>query len=134
MSFLGNGQKIWFNGKLLGTLKKAEAKCTLSFEEQEYCGEYGTDYEYTGFKIDGTLTFDKVDSMVLVALKDSIKSGDMPKFTITGANMTKGGKTERVNLTGVVVTELKLLNAEAKKVVEEEIPFNATDFDALETV
>lgn len=130
----GNEQRIWFNGKLLATLSKAEAKLSLDWEERKYCGKYGADYEYTGYKIDGTLTYDKVDSYLLTQLKDAIKSGNMPEFTITGATMTMKGKCERVNLTGVCLSEIKLLNAEAGKTVEEEVPFTARDYDVLEAI
>lgn len=130
----GNEQRIWFDGKLLATLTKAEAKLTLDWEERKYCGKYGTDYEYTGFKIDGTLTFDKIDSSLLKKVKAAIKNGNMPEFTVTGATATMQGKTERVNLTGVCISELKLFNAEAGKTVEEEIPFTARDYDVLEAI
>ena len=132
--FKGNNQKVWFDNELLATLTKAEAKMAIDYEEIETCGSYETEYEYNGYKISGTLTYNKVNSNVLAKVFEAIKSGDMPRFKITGANMQMNGQTERVNLYDVRITEVALLNAEAKKVAEEEIPFNAARWELADKV
>ena len=125
----GNDQKIYFDGELLATLTKAEAKCALNYDELEFCGQYGTEYEYTGYSIEGTLTRMKTDSRVLKKVHLAIQNGNMPEFVITGVNLsTSDGKNESVTIQNAKITEIALLNAEAKKVVEEEIPFNASKF------
>lgn len=55
-------------------------------------------------------------------------TGQIPDLIITGVNMAVDGKIESVTITDAKVTELALLNAEAKKVIEEETPFNASTF------
>lgn len=132
--FKGNNQKIWFDGDLVATLTKAECKLALEYEDVNCCGSDETDYEYTGFKITGTLTKKKVNSNILAKMNDAMKQGTVPEFTITGANMQIDGQTERVNLFGVKITELQLLNAEAKKTADEEIPFNARNWELAERV
>ena len=132
--FKGNNQKVWLDGELLATLTKAEAKLAFDFEEQTFCGSDETEYEYTGFKITGTLSRKKVNSNILAKMNDAMKQGTVPEFTITGANMQVDGQTERVNLFGVKITELQLLNAEAKKTADEEIPFNARNWELAEKV
>lgn len=132
--FKGNNQKVWLDGELLATLTKAEAKLAFDFEEQTFCGSDETEYEYTGFKITGTLSRKKVNSNILAKMNDAMKQGTVPEFTITGANMQIDGQTERVNLFGVKVTEIQLLNAEAKKTADEEIPFNARNYELAERV
>lgn len=132
--FKGNNQKVWFDNELLATLTKAEAKMAIDYEDVETCGSYETEYEYIGYKITGTLARKKVNSNVLSKVYKAMKKGKMPEFKITGANMQVNGQTERVNLYGVRITELQLLNAEAKKVAEEEIPFNAVRWKLADKV
>ena len=132
--FKGNNQKVWFDGDLVATLTKAEAKMAIDYEEQNFCGSDETDYEYLGYKITGTITKKKVNSNIMAKVHDAMKKGEMPEFTITGANMQVDGQTERVNLYGVKITEIALLNAEAKKTADEEIPFNARSWELAERV
>lgn len=132
--FKGNNQKVWFDNELLATLTKAEAKMAVDYEEIETCGSDETEYEYVGKKITGTLTYKKLNSNILSKVQDALRTGDMPRFKITGANMQVNGQTERVNIYGVRITEVALLNAEAKKVAEEEIPFNAVRWELADKV
>ncbi len=124
----GNDQKIYFDGELLATLTKAEAKITLDYEDIELCGQYGTEHEYTGYSIEGTITRKKTDSNVLKKVHEAILNGNMPQFVITGVNLSVNGKNESVTIQNAQLTEVALLNAEAKTVVEEEIPFNASKY------
>ena len=48
--------------------------------------------------------------------------------------MQMNGQTERVNIYDVRITEVSLLNSEAKKVAEEEIPFNAVRWELADKV
>lgn len=133
--FKGNNQEIYFNKQKLATLTKAEAKLTCNFEEVELCGQYGTEYEYTGYTIEGTITIKKADSLVLKTMGEAVMTGEIPTVEIMGVNLQKpGGKEERVIITDARLTEVNLLNAEAKTVVEEEIPFNATSFKLMSLV
>jgi len=124
----GNDQKIYFDGELLSTLTKAEAKLTLDYEEIELCGQYGTEHEYTGYSIEGTITVKKVNSDVLKKVNEGIVNGNMPEFVITGVNLSSNGQNESVTIQNAQITEIALFNAEAKAVIEEEIPFNASKF------
>lgn len=124
----GNDQKVYFNGELLATLTKAEAKISLDYEEIELCGQYGTEYEYTGYSIEGTITRKKTDSRVLALYCEAVSNGEIPELVITGVNLSNNGKNESVTIQNAKITEIALLNAEAKTVVEEEIPFNASKF------
>jgi len=124
----GNDQKVYFNGEELATLSKAEAKLKLDYEDIELCGQYATEHEYVGYSIEGTLTYKKVDSKVLALYHEAVTKGEVPGLTITGVNMAVDGKIESVTITDAKVTEISLINAEAKKVIEEEVPFNASSF------
>lgn len=124
----GNDQKIYLNGEELATLSKADAKLKMDYEDVELCGQYTVEHEFVGFSIEGTLTFKKVDSRVLAIYHEAVTKGEVPDLLITGVNMTVNGKVESVTIPDAKPTELSLLNAEAKKVIEEEIPFNASRF------
>lgn len=133
--FSGNNQKVWLDGVLVDTLTKCEAKMSIDFEEIETCGSDTTEYEYTGYKITGTLSRKKKNSNILAKIYEYKKKyNDMPTFTITNANMQNDGQTERVNLVGVKITETALVNAEAKKTADEEIPFVAVDWELADKV
>lgn len=133
--YSGNGQKIWLSGEQVDTLTKCEAKMSIDYEEIEMCGSDKTEYEYTGFKITGTLSRKKKNSNLLNKIQSYKKNyKKMPAFTITGANMQVDGQTERVNLLKVYVTEAALINAEAKKLTDEEIPFVAVDWELVDKV
>ena len=126
--FKGNDQKVYLNGKLLATLTKAEAKLKLDYEEMDICGQYEKEYEYVGCSIEGTLTIKKVNSDVLALYHEATSTGDVPELVITGVNLDHNGKNESVTIQNAKVTEISLLNTEAAKVTEEEIPFNASRY------
>ena len=131
--FKGNNGTVWFNGKILATLTKFEAKITMDYEEMNFCGEYNTHHEYTGWKGEGTMSIAKVDSDVLKLLKKAIKKGEMPEIPIISkVSDSDTGKTERISYSGVRITELMLAAFEAKKPVEEEIPFTFDNYKVLE--
>ena len=65
---------------------------------------------------------------MLKKVHEAIVNGNMPEFVITGVNMNVNGKNESVTIQNAQITELKLFNAEAKTVSDEEIPFNASKF------
>lgn len=125
----GNDQKIYFDGELLATLTQAEAKISLDYEDIEVCGSYATEHEYVGYSIEGTITRKKTDSRVLAKVHLAIQNGNMPEFVITGVNLSAAnGRNESVTIQNAQITEVALLNAEAKTVIEEEIPFNASKY------
>lgn len=126
--FKGNDQKVYFDGEVLATLTKAEAKLTLDYEDIELCGQYATEHEYIGYSIEGTITRRKTDSSVLAKYHEAVSTGQIPELVITGVNLSANGKNESVTIQNAQITELALLNAEAKTVTEEEIPFNASKF------
>ena len=132
--FKGNNGTVWFNGKILTTLTKFEAKTTLDYEEINFCGQYNTHHEYIGWKGEGTMSIVKVDSDVLKLLKKAIKKGNMPEISIVSkVSDSDTGKTERISYSGIKVTELMLAAFEAKKPVEQEIPFTFDNYKVLET-
>lgn len=131
----GNNGNVWFNGKLVSTLKSIELKVTGNFEEVNLCGENGTFNRYTGWSGEGTMTWGKVDSTVVSLLADAYKSGIMPEIKIVTKLTDKAtGKSERAAVSNVVLTEFFLTKFEAKALIEDEIPLKFSDYEVLETI
>jgi hypothetical protein len=131
----GSSGNVWLNGQLLGQVKSIEAKITGNFEEVNFVGDYATYNAYTGWAGEGTLVLQKVDSTVLRLMGDAFKTGVMPEIKIITQLKDKStGKSERVALGRVVITEAMLAKFESKALVEEETPFKFSDYDILETI
>jgi len=131
----GNTGAVWFQGKIVSTIKSIELKITGNFEEVSVCGENGTFNRYTGWSGEGTMTWNKIDSTVISLLADAYKSGIMPDIKIITKLTDKStGKSERAAVSDVVITEFLLSKFEAKALVEEEIPLKFSNYEVLETI
>ncbi|QHI71465.1 phage tail tube protein [Aminipila terrae] len=131
----GCNGNVWLNGKLLAQVKSIEAKITGNFEEVNFVGDYTTHHAYTGWAGEGTLVLHKIDSTVLSLVKNTYKTGELPDINIvTQLKDNSTGKSERVSLGNVIITEMMLAKIEGKALVEEEIPFKFSDYDVLETI
>lgn len=131
----GIGGAAWFNGEKLATLQSVEMKITGDFEDVNVCDDPANYTIYNGWTGEGTLTYFKVNSKILSMVAKAFKSGEMPDITITTRLSQKGtNKSERVTVSGVVITEVMLAKFEKKSKVEEEVPFKFSDFDIPETI
>ena len=131
----GSGGNLWFNGQILSTLSKVEAKIKGNFEDVDFCGDNSSYSVYNGWSGEGTITIKKVDSAIWKLCADAFKSGVMPDIKlISSLTDASTGKSEKTSIEGVVITEFMLAGFEAKKMIEEEFPFKFGDFDAIETI
>lgn len=131
----GNSGNIWFNGKLLGNVKKIEAKVKGEFEDVNFCGDNATYSVYNGWSGEGTLTLQKIDSEVWEIVAKAFKDGIMPDIKIiTSLKDVSTGKSERASIENVVITEFSLVNFENKKLLEEEFPFKFSNYEVLESI
>jgi len=134
-TLIGTNGNVWFNGKLISTLKSIELKITGNFEEVSYCGNFGTENIYTGWSGEGSITMGKIDSTVISLLADAYKSGNMPELKIVTSLTDKAtGKSERASVSGVIITEFYLAKFETKSIIEEEIPIKFSGYEKLETI
>lgn len=131
----GSSGNVWVNGKLLSQLKSIELKVTGNFEDLNFCGDNSTYSRYTGFNGEGTMTLQKIDSTVLELIGDAYISGIMPDIKIITKLTDKAtGKSERVAVSDVTITEFMLAKFEAKALIEEELPLKFSNYDVLETI
>lgn len=131
----GNSGNVWFNGQLLATVKKIEAKVKGNFEEDSFCGD-NADYSiYSGWSGEGTLTMQKIDSKLWETMAKAYKSGVMPDIKIiTALTDNSTGQSERASIEQITITEFNLVNFEAKKIVEESFPFKFSNYEVLEAI
>lgn len=131
----GAGGNVWINGKLLAQLKSIELKVTGNFEDLNFCGDNATYNRYTGFTGDGNMTLQKIDSTVLDLVGQAYLDGVMPDIKIiTKLTDKQTGKSERVSVSGVTITEFMLAKFEAKALLEEELPLKFSNYEILEKI
>lgn len=132
---LGTHGKVWFDGELFANVKSFEAKLTGTFEDVAISGQLGTDSKYTGYSIEGTMTLHKVDSKVAKMCANGFVTGNVPTFTvIASTDDPQAQGMEKVELSGVHITEMMLHKFEVGTVGEEEVPFRAKAFRYLEEI
>lgn len=131
----GNNGNVWFNGKLLATVKKIEAKVKGEFEDDNFCGDNATYSIYNGWSGEGTITLQKIDSTIWKLVAEAYKSGVMPDIKIiTALTDASTGQSERASIENIVITEFALASFEAKKMLEEEYPFKFSDYEVLDSI
>lgn len=131
----GNSGNVWLNGQLLAQLKAIELKVTGNFEDMNFCGDSSTHSKYTGWSGEGTITMYKIDSTVLKLIAKAYQTGIMPDVKIiTKLTDENTGKSERVAVSGITITEFTLAKFEAKTNIEEELPVKFSKYEILDTI
>ena len=132
--YIGTTGNVWLNGQILANIQKIEAKITYDLEDVTVIGDFATHHLFAGWNGEGTLSMYKIDSSVLKIVSDMAKTGIEPEITIISKLTNRNTKkTERIALKGVVLSEINLVNFEAKGTLMEEVPFTFDDYDVLET-
>lgn len=131
----GTFGEVWVDDYDVAEATGLEAKVTIEKTEVNQTGTLSKGYKITGIDGKGTIKFNKVSSYFTEKLSDPIKRGKSPKCTIISklADPDSDG-AERIKLTGVTFDELPLVNWEAKKLVEESIPFTFTDWELMDVI
>lgn len=131
----GSCSEVYINGQRDELATKIEIKVSGDFEDQSFCGEYGTFPVYNGYSIEGTITDIKRDTVLEAAILEGYRTGVMPDIVLmTSLRNPNTRQSERWSVSGVVFTEVALANIEAKKAVERELPFKAERWTSLEAI
>ena len=126
---------LFLNGTKILDAVKCEAVYTPEVAESRGLKEKGLSRRWIGHDITGTITEYRTTPWVHDAIKDYIKTGVTPEFTLQGIQddknsdyFDKNGKI-KVTLKGVVLTgDLSLLNLDAEgDLLQDEIEFGAHD-------
>jgi len=131
----GTYGRVWFNDMELANIKSFEAKVKYKYEDVDISEQMGKSRKVVGYEISGTMNLHKVDSLIAKAISDDLQKGIQPTLKIIArlADPSAVGQ-ERVQLTGVTIDELTLLQFEMKKIGEEEVPFEAETYEYLEQI
>ena len=133
--FNGTFSSVWVDDVELAQANALEAKWTIEKTEVNQTGTLAKGYKITGIDGKGTIKLNKIDSFFLVKVGEPLKEGK----TVVAQILSKiadpdGAGVERVLLTGVTFDEVDLINWEAKKLLEESVPFTFTGYEILETI
>lgn len=131
----GTFGSVNLDGDDLAEATKFDAKVTINKEEVKRTGTLQKGYKITGTEGKGNLTLNKVDSRIILLLSDDMKNGKSTPHTLTGKlDDPDSPGTERIQFSGVIFDELTLMDWEAGKLGEVQIPFTFEDWDVLEYV
>lgn len=131
----GTFGKVWVDNERMGNVKSFEAKVSITYEDMEVNGDFGTKKRYMGYSIAGTMTLHKFDSHIVSKYQSGLMTGELPSMTIVAAldDPTAYG-AERVALFDVKLDEITLMKFENKTLVEEEVPFTAGSYEYLDLI
>ncbi|WP_125154306.1 phage tail tube protein [Clostridium rectalis] len=131
----GTHGECWIDGEYIGEVTALEAKVTLTKEEVKMCKSMGKKYKITGFEGKGTLKMHKVNSRMIKKLADSIKEGRMVVCTIMSKLSDPDSLgAERIVIKDAIFDEVKLAGWEAKKIIEDSMPFTFSDYEIYDWI
>ena len=126
---------VWVNNEKWLDVDSFEAKVTINFEDVNMAEDLATHKKMTGWAGEGSMTVKKVYSRGANLLADAVKSGIVPNISIVGklADPDAYG-SERVALNQVTFNEFMLMKFEQKALGTEEMPFNFSDYDLIDSI
>lgn len=126
---------VWVNGEKWLDLESLELKVTLEYEDVYFPEDSGKHRKFMGWVGEGSITLKKVYSRGTTLLAKAVKSGIIPDVTITTKLSDPAAYgTERTTVSGVTFNEFLLAKLEQRTLMQEELPFEFTDFDILESI
>ena len=131
----GTFGEVWVDGDYMSESTGMEAKVTLEKTEVNQSGTLSKGYKVTGIEGKGKIKLNKVTSYFITKPSENLKKGKTTTATII-SNLKDPDAlgNERIQLNGCVFDELTLINWEAKKLIEEEIPFTFTSWEVLDKI
>ena len=131
----GTFGELWIDDEYMAETTALEAKVSLEKTEVNQVGTLAKGYKVTGVDCKGTIKLNKVTSYFINLLSDNLKAGKTTTCTIISKlDDPDSNGEERIKLTGCTFDELTLANWEAKKLVEESVPFSFTGWEILDTI
>lgn len=131
----GTHGAVWINGQKLADLESIELKVNIEYEDVYFAEDTSKHRKFVGWVGEGSLTLKKVFSRGANLLGDAVKNGRIPQIEITtrlGDPDSYG--VERTTVSGVTFNEFLLSKIEQRTLLQEELGFEFSDFDLLETI
>ncbi|WP_413362233.1 phage tail tube protein [Lysinibacillus sp. 3P01SB] len=131
----GTHGAVWVNGEKWLDLESIELKVTLEYEDVYFSEDTGKHRKFMGWVGEGSIVTKKVYSRGTSLLAKAVKTGIMPEVTVTTKLSDPASYgTERTTVSGVTFNEFLLAKMEQRTLLQEELPFEFTDFDILESI
>ncbi len=131
----GTWGDMWLGGRKVAELKALQAKVEYKKEDIDQCGIMWTGHKTCAVNGKGSFKINKAFSLMLTEIDKSIIDGKDKRYTIVSklADPDAYGD-ERVKLDNVSFDDLTLINFEAAKPIEDEIPFTFEGYDIMEKI
>ena len=124
----GTDGKLWVNETLVGSVQSFVLKQKNIWEDVHKSGNLGKSRRLVGFELSGTISKYKIDN-AFTRIMEECKDGNPPDIKLIGLLENKNsGMMQRAVIKGVTLDELDIINFEQKKVLMEEIPYEAEDY------
>lgn len=131
----GTYSTLWIDDEEMAEALGLEAKVSLEKTEVNQVGTLAKGYKITGTDGKGTIKMNKISSFFIQKLSDNLKAGKTTTCIIRSklADPDSVGE-EDLTLFGCTFDELTLADWEAKKLLDESIPFSFTDWEITSTI
>jgi len=124
----GTDGKLWINDTLCASIKSFTLKQKNVFETIDKAGQLTTSRRLVGIELTGTISKFKIDNSIAGIMKE-YADGNAPEIKLIGLLENKTtGLMQRAIIKGVTFDELDLINFEQKKVIVEDIPYEAESY------
>lgn len=131
----GTHSSVWVGDVEYVQSTSLSAKLSLQKTEVNQTGTLYKGYKVTGIEGKGNLKGNKIDSFFVKLILDSLKEGKTVTTQIRSklADPEAAG-AEDILLTGVTFDEIDVINWEAGKLIEEDLPFSFTGAEVLDSI
>ena len=124
----GTDGKLWVNDELAASVQSFTLKQSNIYEDVHKANVLGKSRRLLGYELSGTITKLSVDNS-FHRIMEKYKDGGTPDIKLIGLIENKNtGEMRRAVIKGVTFDEMELFNFEQKKVLTEELPFEAEDY------
>lgn len=124
----GTDGKLWINDTLCASIKSFTLKQKNVFESIDKAGQLTTSRRLVGIELTGTISKFKIDNSIAGIMKE-YADGNAPEIKLIGLLENKTtGLMQRAIIKGVTFDELDIINFEQKKVIVEDIPYEAESY------
>jgi hypothetical protein len=131
----GNYGQVWLDGDLLGEAISLQAKVTNTKADVKVLGDMWKHSKVIGYEGKGTMKLNKISSRIWLKLQNSFNTGIQTSCTIYATlDDPSSYGAERVAINEVVFDELTIMDFEAGKNIEEDVPFTFAGFSFIDTI
>ena len=131
----GSHGQVWLDGSLVSQATAVKATIKLSKEEVKKAKTMSKQYKYVGYEGTGSLTMNKVSSLMISKMAENLKKGKATVCQLVIQLDDPDAKgVETVTLYDVTFDSLDLANWKVGALVEESVDFTFTEFDVIDKV